>query len=1565
MLEESFRRWLAKLLGQLSIRTYLIILFVVPVTITVALVSYLSFTGGQRAVNDLAHQLQGATAARIDQQLRSYLEIPLLINELNADNIRTGLIDPTDAAQLETYFWQQIQRFDKVSYIYLGNNQGGFVGAGRVREGGSQFTIEVTDDFKPGAYEIYATNDQGRRTKLLSATPDYDARIRPWYVAAEQAGRPTWSDVFLEFTNHTASVTASYPLYDNSGTLQGVLGTEIALEQTNIFLRSLDIGQTGQAFIIEQNGRIVASSTAEGLALSDRFSRQPPSAFDSQDAVVQASVDYLIGQFGNLAEIDQSQQLLFEYDGSDYFLQITPFSDQLGLDWLIAVVVPSSDFMGQINRNFYTTLALSLLGLVAAISMGILLSLWITRPILKLNEATRQLATETWQADTGNSITLAAERHDEVGQLAQSFGLMAAQLQTTVAELRRHRDHLEELVAERTAKFEQLNETLKEDIDRRQHIEQALKESERRLVETQKLAQLGSWEFDVASDKFTWSEEMFRITGLDPQAGAPSFDDYLKVVHPDDAVLLVRSFAQAQQKGTTYNIELRHLHPNGHINYVMSRGQPYTQNGEVVKLVGFVLDITERKRAEQVIQTAHDELAQRVGELALLNNVTQTVATVTDLPAALEIVAQEMVMAFNARNCGITLLNGDYTHLEVVADYSKNRTEASAKGIIIPIEGNLASQKVLKNKQSIVVPKAQTNPLLASIHNIMTARQTECLMIVPLLARGEVIGTIGLDTTDFNRVFTPAEMRLAETIAGQVAGAIEVARLFEQEHHQRQMAESLRQVAGALSSSLNLQTVLDKIMEELRNVIDYDSAGLSLQDGPDLVLFASANLPARWMGNRIPINGHDPAAQVFKQQAPMIIPDLHEPPYDKIWAGDKKVRGWMGVSLMVGSTAIGMLGVDSYQVAAYTDEDAKILQIFANQAAGAIQNARLHQDIRREKQTFEALLFNSPVATVMVLPNTFEITSWNPAAEKLFGYTQDEAIGHSVHELVTNDLLRTQAVTYGQKVSQGQPVRAIDQRSRKDGSLVDVEILGVPVMIDNEQVAILVIYHDITELEQARQAAEAANQAKSEFLSNMSHELRTPLNAIIGFSQLMMKNSSRNGPSLPAEYQENLRIINRSGEHLLTLINNVLSLSKIESGRTTLNENDFDFNQMLDDLEDMFRLRAQTKKLQLTVKRTDLPQFIRTDEVKLRQVLINLLNNALKFTEDGEVTLRMGGQPDQVNDSQSSSPASQSIIKLFFEVEDTGPGIAPEELATVFDAFVQTRTGQSAHEGTGLGLTISYQFVQLMGGELTVSSELGCGTIFKFDIKVSPAQTGGVKGGSRDRKVIGLVPNQPQFRILVVDDSATNRQLMSKLLKPLGFEVKEAVDGQDAIEQWQQWQPHLIWMDMRMPVMDGYEATRKIKATTQGQATAIIALTASTFEEEQAVVVSAGCDDFLRKPFREADMFQIMAKHIGVQYIYEDTDDERQTIKPEDQARLGEAIAPDREQTEAALNLLPTELVEKLREAATRSDMLGVDNVIDDISRYHHPLATLLTSLAQDFDYDEILALLQITKGQS
>jgi CheY-like chemotaxis protein len=322
--------------------------------------------------------------------------------------------------------------------------------------------------------------------------------------------------------------------------------------------------------------------------------------------------------------------------------------------------------------------------------------------------------------------------------------------------------------------------------------------------------------------------------------------------------------------------------------------------------------------------------------------------------------------------------------------------------------------------------------------------------------------------------------------------------------------------------------------------------------------------------------------------------------------------------------------------------------------------------------------------------------------------------------------------------------------------------------------------------------------------------------------------------------------------------------------------------------------------------------------------------------------------PDAVKSQNSQSPITNHLC---FEVEDTGVGIAADDLDSLFDPFVQTRSGKVFHEGTGLGLAITRQFIKLMDGEITVSSQLGRGSIFKFDIQVSVVDAADIQTKQPMRRVIALEPNQPPYRILIVDDRWENRQLLLKMLHPLGFELREASNGIEALEIWESWQAHLIWMDMRMPLMDGYEATQRIKATTKGQATAIIALTASALEEERAVILSAGCDDFLRKPFREADIFDIMNEHLGVRYIYDSPSDS--TASTQNEADIQGALTPK------TLAALPIELLTNLKQAAIRIDMDRIDSLIDEIRTYNAALAEGLATLAADFKYDEILTLIQ------
>lgn len=494
-------------------------------------------------------------------------------------------------------------------------------------------------------------------------------------------------------------------------------------------------------------------------------------------------------------------------------------------------------------------------------------------------------------------------------------------------------------------------------------------------------------------------------------------------------------------------------------------------------------------------------------------------------------------------------------------------------------------------------------------------------------------------------------------------------------------------------------------------------------------------------------------------------------------------------------------------------------------------------------------------------------------------------------------------------------------------------------------------------LEQKAQEALAANHAKSTFLANMSHELRTPLNTILGFAQLMTRDRF-----ISSSQHENLEVISRSGEHLLTLINDVLSMSKIEAGRIILTETSFDLYSLLDSLEEMFRLKAKSKSLEFIFERSpQVPQYIYTDESKLRQVLINLLGNAIKFTETGRVILRVKAdknqnpEPSLLTTHYSAKPAASSRMEhprerrlLTFEVQDTGSGIVPADMGKLFKPFVQTEAGQKSHQGTGLGLSISQQFVHLMGGQIAVSSTPNQGTIFSFDIQASLVEMPHGETKQIQQRAIALAPDQPSYRILVVEDKPENRQLLVKLLTSLGFDVREAENGQEGVTLWHTWEPHLIWMDMRMPVVDGYEATRQIKAHLKGQATVIIALTASAFDEEQAIVLSTGCDDFVGKPFREQVILEKMAKHLGVRYFYEDSQPSASSQQEETETLKAES-----------LNVMPTGWVAQLHQAALCTDEQQISSLLQQIPDSNASLANALADLVNNFRIDKIIDLTQ------
>ena len=470
------------------------------------------------------------------------------------------------------------------------------------------------------------------------------------------------------------------------------------------------------------------------------------------------------------------------------------------------------------------------------------------------------------------------------------------------------------------------------------------------------------------------------------------------------------------------------------------------------------------------------------------------------------------------------------------------------------------------------------------------------------------------------------------------------------------------------------------------------------------------------------------------------------------------------------------------------------------------------------------------------------------------------------------------------------------------------------------------------ELSTAKEKAEVANRAKSSFIANMSHELRTPLNAILGFTQLIIRDRT-----LPEEVQKHLEIISRSGEHLLSLINDVLDLSKIEAERLTLELDDFDLYCFLNDLKQMFDLKANQKNLHLLLEISEAtPRYIKTDRGKLRQILINLLNNAVKFTTQGSVILRVSPAS---GDRSINKPAAE--ISLIFSVEDTGRGIAAEEIDSLFKPFVQTRSGREAAEGTGLGLVISRKFIQLMGGDIQVNSVENRGSVFKFDSLVQIVASTELVS-TKPKQVLALA-DRPQCRILIVDDKIYNRELLIKLLQPVGFQVKTAKNGLEAISLWQQWQPELIIMDIRMLTMNGFEAIMKIKGDLSK--TKIIALTASALEEEREIILAAGCDDFMRKPFKADELFSMMTKHLGVCYTYaEVTDSPKQdSLLPLD---------------DSSFSSISDKLLLELQQSLMEIDLDKITQITQKIAHENQLVARKIERHINNFEYEHILNLL-------
>jgi PAS domain S-box-containing protein len=673
--------------------------------------------------------------------------------------------------------------------------------------------------------------------------------------------------------------------------------------------------------------------------------------------------------------------------------------------------------------------------------------------------------------------------------------------------------------------------------------------------------------------------------------------------------------------------------------------------------------------------------------------------TMADLSAELELskllqaTLQRAVTLLGVTGGELAIFDEATDELVVVASHNIGKDSTGTR--LAPGEG--AMGRVAQTHEPLIIPEYAEWLSRSGQYADITVHS---VMVAPLLVGSRLVGAIAAVHADPARKFGPADLRLLDMFAPQAAVAIARARLLEAERRRADEQKALLETMADLSGELELSKLLQALLQRATSLLGVTGGELAIFDEAtdELVVVASLNIGIDSTGTRMAL-GEGAMGRVARTHEPLIIPCYGE------WEGRSGQYAGatdlavMAAPLLIGHRLVGaMATVHSDPSRRFGADDLRRLNLFAPQAAVAIENARLYTAAQRQKQYFEDLVSNSPVA-IVVLDRDHRIVSCNPAFETLFGYAQPEAVGRDLDELISTEATRAEAVGYTQHVLEQGPIHGMGRRRRQDETLVDVEILGVPVVVDGELVGLMGLYHDISELLRARQDAEAANKAKSQFLAHMSHELRTPLNAIIGYSEMVEEEVEEIGH---AELSPDLRKIRAAGRHLLTLINDILDLSKIEAGKLELLVEPFDVEDVVREVATTVKPLVDKNANRLDLRCADGLGQMRSDLVKVRQTLLNLLSNACKFTERGVITLAA--------DRERNGDGSDWLV---FRVSDSGIGMTAEQMARLFEAFAQADASTSRkYGGTGLGLAITRRFCQMMGGDVQVASAPGRGSTF-------------------------------------------------------------------------------------------------------------------------------------------------------------------------------------------------------------------------------------------------------------
>jgi len=825
------------------------------------------------------------------------------------------------------------------------------------------------------------------------------------------------------------------------------------------------------------------------------------------------------------------------------------------------------------------------------------------------------------------------------------------------------------------------------------------------------------------------------------------------------------------------------------------------------------------------------ETRQRNAELALINSVQAAIAGELDAQAIYDLVGDRLQEVFDAQVVDISIYDetSGLLHFTYVIE----------RGVRLdspPIPRIGFRRHVMQTREPLLIEEV-TPELLERYGNppVLTGEPAKSALFVPLILGGRTTGVVSLQNVDRTGAFGEDDQRLLTTLASSLSVALHNARLVHETRQRVAELATVNSVGQALSSQLDLDALIELVGEQVRETFEADIAYVALHDRRSGRIDFVYHNEGGDRSEQAPMTyGEGLTSRILESRAPILF--NQSPQFEEHEPVGTPVQSFLGVPILVGDSAIGVISIQSIEEEGrFGEDESRLLATIAANVGVAIQNARLFTEVERQRGYLQSLLSISPAA-VVVMDADERVTDWNPAAAELFGYSAEEAVGRPIDDLVFGDSGREEGREITREAMRAGRAQRISMRQRRDGTLVHVELMLVPLAVDGAHVGFIGVYHDVTELQRARQEAEAATQAKSAFLATMSHEIRTPMNAVIGMTDLLL------GTELTGEQREFAEVVRSSGDALLYVIDDILDYSKIEAGKLDLEREAFGLRECVEGALDIVAPRAWEKGIELGCLIDDAaPAGILGDDSRLRQVLLNLLSNAVKFTEAGEVMILV-----------HTAPTGPGTYRLELLVRDTGIGIPPDRMDRLFTSFSQVDASTTRRfGGTGLGLAISKRLVELMGGTISVESEPGSGSTFRITLPVKAAEV-----PSQIRLEEGL-PQLAGKRILVVDDNATNREIVTRHARSWGM-VPVAVElPAEALALVQVGEPFdVAVLDVMMPEMDGLTLGAEIRTRRSEQDLPLVLLTSlgRLPEEQWSGVFSAQ----LAKPLKASQLYNTL-----------------------------------------------------------------------------------------------------------